>query len=273
MIFYKKVILFFLLLVITFPIQINSQTKETNIYKIIGNDLRISYYDGLCTFSSPARFDKYDWIKFGTTIATTAAFMNFDKDIRKEFSKNHNDIKDKIADIGNVYGNLITPVVIGSGIYSYGLFFKDDYVRETGRMLFESVLFSGIITDATKIIVGRGRPYSERGPYFYKMFTLDEGYVSFPSGHSTVAFAVSSVLANRIHNIYASIGLYTLSTVTALSRVYSDKHWASDVVIGSAIGYFVGDYISSDKKNCNSKNKVTYNIYPSISGLGLKICF
>ncbi|MCX6165921.1 MAG: phosphatase PAP2 family protein, partial [Ignavibacteriae bacterium] len=149
----------------------------------------------------------------------------------------------------------------------------DEYVRETGRMIFEAVLFSGIITDVTKVIAGRSRPYTERGPYFYKMFTFDEGSLSFPSGHSTVAFAVSSVLANRLHNVYASIGLYTLSTVTALSRIYSDKHWASDVVLASAIGYFVGDYISSDKKNCNSKNKVSYNIYPTFSGLGLKVCF
>jgi hypothetical protein len=271
--FYIKVFLFFLLLIIAFPIQINSQTKETNLFKTIGNDFKISFYDGLCTFSSPARFGKYDWIKAGATIATTVAFMNFDKDIRRELSKNHNDTKDKIADIGNGYGNLITPVLLGGGIYSYGLFFKEDYVRETGRMIFESVLFSGIITDATKIIAGRSRPYTERGPYFYKMFTLDEGLISFPSGHATVAFAVSSVLANRIHNVYASIGLYTLSTVTALSRVYSDKHWTSDVVLGSAIGYFVGDYISTENKKCNSKNKVSYNIYPSINGLGLKICF
>ena len=266
---------FFLLLLINSILlaSLDAQTKDTGIFKTIWSDVKISVDEGICTYSSPLRYNSTDWIKAGATIFTTAALMPLDKDLRKEFSKNHNDTKDKIADVGNAYGHLITPVVVGSGIYSYGLFFKNEYVRETGRMVFEAVLFSGIITNVTKVIAGRSRPYSERGPYFYNMFTFNEGSLSFPSGHSTVAFAMSSVLANRIKNVYASIGLYTLSSVTALSRIYSDKHWASDVVLASAIGYFVGDYISSDKKNCNSKNKVSYSIYPAIGGLGLKIIF
>jgi hypothetical protein len=250
-----------------------SQSKETNFFKIIGNDFKTSFDDGVCVFSSPFRFSSADWIKTGAVIMVTGALMPLDKDISKEFAKNHNDTKNKIESVGNGYGNLITPVVLGGGIYSYGLFFKDEYVRETGRMIFESVLFSGIITTVTKTVAGRSRPNSERGPYFYNMFTLNEGSLSFPSGHSTVAFAVSSVLANRIHNIYATIGLYSLSTVAALSRIYSDKHWASDVVLGSAIGYFVGDYISSDKRKCCQNKKVTYNIYPSANGIGMQVCF
>ena len=271
--FYKIILTVILLSFSAVQNDVNSQNKETNLFEIIGSDFKISFYDGLCTFTSPSRFNGSDWMKTGAVIFTTAAFMNYDKDIRREFSKNHNDTRDKIADAGNVYGNLITPVVLGTGIYSYGLFFKDDYVRETGRMIFESVLFSGIITDVTKIIAGRSRPYTERGPYFYNMFTFNEGSLSFPSGHATVAFAVSSVLSNRIHNLYASIGLYTLSTVTALSRIYSDKHWASDVVLGSAIGYFVGEYVSSDRKNCKSKCGVTCKIYPTTNGLGVNLNF
>jgi hypothetical protein len=271
--FYNRLIIISLLFFIFLQSISYSQSKNKGIFNTIGSDFKISFCDGISTFTSPARFSGLDWIKTGAVIFTTAAFMPFDKDIRKEFSKNHTDTKDKIADVGNGYGNLITPIVLGTGIYSYGLFFKDDYVRETGRMIFEAVLFSGIITDVSKIIVGRSRPYTERGPYFYNMFTFNEGSISFPSGHSTVAFAVSSVLANRIHNIYASIGLYSLSTVTALSRIYSDKHWASDVVIGSAIGYFVGDYVSSGNRKCTSKCGVSYKIYPTINGLGMNIIF
>jgi membrane-associated phospholipid phosphatase len=272
-ILFRKAFISLLLINSIFLTSLNAQQKDSCIFSTIWGDVKISVNDGICTYSSPLHFNTTDWIKSSAVILTTAAFMPLDKDIRKEFSKNHNDSKDKIADIGNAYGNLIMPVVVGGGIYSYGLFFKNDYVRETGRMLFEAVLFSGIITDVTKVIAGRSRPYTERGPYFFNMFTFDEGSISFPSGHTTVAFAMSSVLANRIKNIFATIGLYTLSSVTALSRIYSDKHWASDVLLGSAIGYFVGDYISSDKKNCNKKNKISYNIYPEINGLCFKLCF
>lgn len=251
----------------------HSQQNKTDIFKIIWDDVKTSTNDGISTFTSPLKFNSNDWIKTGAVIITTATLMPLDDGIRKEMSKNHDNTKDKITDFGNAYGNLITPVVVGGGFYSYGLFFKDGYTLETGRMIFEAVLFSGIITNITKVISGRSRPYTERGPYFFNMFTLSEGSLSFPSGHTTVAFAMSSVLSNRIHNIYATIGLYSLSTLTALSRIYYDKHWASDVVLGSAIGYFVGDCISSEKKNCKSKNKISYNIFPSIGGLVINICF
>jgi hypothetical protein len=268
----KPFTLVYILLTFNFSV-LYSQQKEQGVFETVWKDVKISFNDGINTFSSPARFNNTDWIKTGGVLLTTAAFMSFDKDIRKEFSRNHNDTKDKIADVGNAYGNLIFPVIIGGGIYSYGLFNKDEYVRETGRMIFEAIAFSGIITDVTKVIAGRSRPYTERGPYFYNMFTFNEGSLSFPSGHATVAFALSSVLSNRIKNTYVSIGLYSVSTLTALSRIYSDKHWTSDVIFASAIGYFVGDFVSSDKKNKNSNDKLYYKIYPSIGGMALKIHF
>jgi hypothetical protein len=59
-------------------------------------------------------------------------------------------------------------------------------------------------------------------------------------GHSAVAFAVSSILAGRIKNTYASIGLYSLAALTARSRVYHDEDWLSDTFLGGAIGTVVG---------------------------------
>lgn len=271
---YKRIIISLLLVLNIFTIHSAfSQKKDSTFFGVIWSDVKISVDDGIETYSAPLHFDSKDWIKTGAVILTTAAFMNYDKDIRKEFSKGHNETKDKFSDFGKLYGNSITPVVLGGGIYSYGLLFRNDNVRETGRMLFEAVLFSAIITDVSKVMFGRSRPYTERGPYFYNMFTFDEGSISFPSGHSTIAFAMSTVLSNRINNIYASIGLYSLSTLTALSRIYSDNHWASDVLLGSAIGYLVGDYISSDKKSDSKKNKVSYHINPSVGGFNLIICF
>lgn len=251
---------------------VNSQTKETNVFEIIGNDFKIAFDDGIGVFTSPFRFSESDWIKSGGTLAVTGAFMPFDKDIRKGFSKGHNEKKDKIADAGNLYGNALAPLVLGAGIYTGGLIFKDEYIRVTGRMIIEAVTFSGIITDVSKVVIGRSRPYAEQGPYFYNMFTFNSESISLPSGHSTVAFAVSSVLANRINNTYVSIGLYSISTLTALSRIYSDKHWASDVILGSAIGYFVGDYISSGK-SINASKKTTLRFFPSPDGISMRICF
>lgn len=64
--------------------------------------------------------------------------------------------------------------------------------------------------------------------------------VSFPLGHTTMAFAFSSVLTSLISNPYATIGLYCLVVLTASQRMYSDQHWLSDVILGASIGTAVG---------------------------------
>ncbi|MBI5401860.1 MAG: phosphatase PAP2 family protein [Ignavibacteriae bacterium] len=267
-----KILAFLFVFSSVLSVEIYPQSKESNIFRIIGRDFTESFNDGISVFTAPFRFSGSDWIKTGGTLAVTGAFMPFDGDIRKEFLKGHNNTKDKIADAGNFYGNALVPLVFGAGVYSGGLFLKDEYTRVTGRMIIEAVTFSGIITDVSKVVIGRSRPYSERGPDFYKLLSFKESYFSLPSGHATTAFAVSSVLSNRINNVYVSIGLYSISTLTALSRIYSDKHWASDVVLGSAIGYFVGNYISSDKPKIISK-KTTLKLFPSTGGIVMQICF
>jgi hypothetical protein len=78
-------------------------------------------------------------------------------------------------------------------------------------------------------------------------FNTDQ--TSFPSGHATLAFAFSSVMANYLDNAYWKIGWYSIAALVGTARIYHDKHWLSDVVMGSAIGYFIGDYVSHDPEN------------------------
>ena len=57
-----------------------------------------------------------------------------------------------------------------------------------------------------------------------------------PSGHTSSAFGFAASLADDVHPLWAKIGLYTLATGTAWSRVYDNKHWTSDVVFGALVG-------------------------------------
>lgn len=59
-----------------------------------------------------------------------------------------------------------------------------------------------------------------------------------PSGHATSVWAVATVIADRTDNGFVDAACYGVATLTSLSRIYVDRHWASDVLIGSAIGYF-----------------------------------
>ncbi len=253
------------------------QTGEShgNVFQTIGSDIKTAAVDGFHLLISPANFSNKDLLIAGGTILTTAAVMPFDENFRKFAGRNHSDINDKISDAGKAYGNVITPVIIGGGIYSYGLIFKDEYVRTTGRMLIEAVAYSGAITTVIKTVAGRSRPYTNDGSHFYKPIQFNTAHTSFPSGHSTVAFAMSTVLAERINNTYASIGLYALAGITAASRVYSDDHWASDVFLGAAIGYFTGHFITHNSGTLykSGSGKLNVSFHPSLSGFVLSADF
>ncbi len=62
------------------------------------------------------------------------------------------------------------------------------------------------------------------------------GQNSFPSGHSTSAFAVFTCLALLSNNIFFKMLFFVLAVVCAFSRTYLSQHWLVDITMGSAIG-------------------------------------
>jgi len=237
---------------------------KKNIGNIILDDFKVSFNDGIRTFSTPFHFKTKDVIITASVLSTTALLFTVDDELRTYFHKQNSSFNDNLKNVGNYYGSVYTSLLAGSGFYTAGLFSGNEYIRTTGRMVFESFVISGLITLTIKSVLGRHRPYTEDGSTKFEGPTFNSDYFSLPSGHATAAFALSTTLANRFHNIYASIGLYTLAGISSFARIYDDEHWASDVFLGSAIGYFVADFISG-KKN----NDCAYQIYPTINGLKL----
>jgi membrane-associated phospholipid phosphatase len=79
-----------------------------------------------------------------------------------------------------------------------------------------------------------GRPDIEGSePLDFEPFS---GNNSMPSGHTSAAFGFAASLAEDVHPLWAKIGLYTLATGTAWSRVYDNRHWTSDVVFSAILG-------------------------------------
>jgi membrane-associated phospholipid phosphatase len=134
-------------------------------------------------------------------------------------------------------------------------------------MLFESVVLAGLANMTLKSVIGRSRPQTEEGPFRFRGFQTALERTSLPSGHSTVAFAVSSVLARRIDNPYATVGLYGMAALTAVSRIYHDNHWLSDTFLGAAIGTSVGLAVAGGGE------ETSVSIEPSGSGLRLSYRF
>jgi membrane-associated phospholipid phosphatase len=113
----------------------------------------------------------------------------------------------------------------------------------------ESILVGLGVTTAIKVTVGRARPYVNRDrPHDFGLFrgVRHEEYRSFPSGHSVMAFAAAAAVTDETRRWwpqsvwYIAPAMYGGASLVAVSRMYDNKHWASDVLVGAAIGQFAG---------------------------------
>jgi membrane-associated phospholipid phosphatase len=84
-----------------------------------------------------------------------------------------------------------------------------------------------------KAVTGRSRPDVGEGAYEFHPF---HGAHSFPSGHTTMAFAMAATLGDASGSPWVQGGLYLFAAGTAWSRVYDQRHWPSDVFVGAALG-------------------------------------
>jgi membrane-associated phospholipid phosphatase len=139
---------------------------------------------------------------------------------------------------------------IGGTLFAVGKIGKFDRVADLGWHGTEAVLFAQGITYVLKGFVGRGRPFLSNGrdpdDFVFARGFRSGDWTSFPSGHSSTAFAAASAVTNETTRWWPRsvwvVGplMYAGATAVGLSRMYHSRHWASDVVIGAAIGTFSG---------------------------------
>ena len=166
--------------------------------------------------------------------------MLVDEDLRDLFRRGHDATRDSIAKVGNTAGTSLPAAIIVGGLYIGGLAFDEPFIRMTGRHAGEALLFAGTINVVVKSLLGRHRPDRNDGAFAYHGPTLDDAYQSLPSGHTTIAFALASSLSADIDNPWVTAGLYGIATVTALSRIYDDRHWTSDVILAAGLSTACG---------------------------------
>ena len=208
---------------------------------ILHDDVSHFARDFRSIFSSPAHFDGSDWITVGAVAGSAvAAALWADEPVREYMLDNRSGSTDGLVSVGDHYGRLSTGYYLGSVLYVAGIVSDDDWVRYTGRAVLEAHTFSLLITGILKVVAGRSRPYRFEGNGKFNWFATENSEWSFPSGHATASFAISSALGRRIDRPWATAGLYALSGITVLDRIYDDKHWLSDTIVGAAIGTAVG---------------------------------
>jgi membrane-associated phospholipid phosphatase len=140
-------------------------------------------------------------------------------------------------------------IFLAGATYVYGRAEDSPRSAELGLRTLESIGAAGFTTYLIKGVAGRARPYvrGDTMPHDYKFGRgfRDDNYTSFPSGHVTTAFAAASAASQEIGYLWPHASqlwtplLFTSASLVGVARIYEDKHWASDVVAGAAVGTIV----------------------------------
>jgi membrane-associated phospholipid phosphatase len=223
-----------------------------------GDDVNHVLLTGRNVFTAPLSWDSKDFINLGATVGLTAIAFAADNESFNLAKRNHSSFNDELFKADQVY-YIPTCAVLTAGLYGYGVIEKDKDIRRLGLNLGEAILYSAIVDEALKIIVGRTRPYAGLPKSDFHPFQKSFERTSFPSGHTTLAFAVSTVMANYYDNIWWQAGWYTAAGLVGAARIYHEKHWLSDVVAGGLISHFIADYISGKPLN---KEQMEISVIP-----------
>jgi membrane-associated phospholipid phosphatase len=222
------------------------------------------WHETILFAKQPTKWKGKDWLTVGTLTATTFLAMPFDERIAESSQGNQRFVF--LGNMGTLYGEWYSIVGVAAAFEVYGLIAKDSIAKKITIELLQAGIYSELLTEVIKVTVGRARPYRNEGAFSFSPFTLDASFQSMPSGHTTSAFALSTVMSRHAKTTFWKIIAYLPAGLTMFARVYQDKHWVSDEILGAGIGFFVGNWVVDLHEGKRHKINVT-----SLAPLGISI--
>jgi len=173
------------------------------------------------------------WWHSAIAVGGLSALMLLDRPVQR-FAQNHRGAgSDDVAGGFRHFGQPEGYGTVTAGLILAGLLSHDPNLTRAGGRLGASVLLAAGFVGGSKLVAGRPRPDQSLDADGFVPFS---GQGSLPSGHSALAFAFATSLADDIHQPLATVGLYTLAGGVAWSRVNDNRHWLSDVAAGALVG-------------------------------------
>lgn len=196
-------------------------------------------------------FNRENVTPFLLSAAAVGLSSLVDDDVRERIM----DDDDELSDAAEDYFGALAMGIVTTGLFISGQNSDDPVYRDMSYDMGVAVASNVIVTMVLKEAVGRTRPNE-----------ADDK--SFPSGHTSNAFTMATVL-DAHYGRRAGIPAYVLASLVGISRIRRDAHWLSDVVAGAALGYLTGRTVV--RQNSKSDRKVTFTPSLSSSFQGLVI--
>jgi membrane-associated phospholipid phosphatase len=221
-------------------------------------------------FTAPAHWKGHDWAVFGIGTAAVAGLTLADKHLRTEALRGDAPLETRLANDFRYFGNYAAFSLLGA-FYIGGRLGHNEKLQETAfDGIVASIFAGGVIAGVLKEVTGRVRPAAHRGVYTFHPFS---GNASFPSGETTEAFAVGSVIAAHYPSLWVEIACYGTASLVGFARMRQDGHWASDVLAGALIGTTVGRAVVHINQRLRARVAVAPLLAPGTRGLSLHTAF
>jgi membrane-associated phospholipid phosphatase len=198
-----------------------------------------------------ALFTHRDLVAAGVLAAGTLLLLPMDRGIAEEFRDPGPQRSTALRNGAKAFDFLGDPgtLVFSVAAFGAGRVVHSPHLTDLGLHTTEAIVVSGAATGLLKGVLGRQRPYVSPGDA--DDFSVGHGFAdgrraSLPSGHATAAFATAAAVTEETRHWWPKapwvVGplLYGGAALVGLSRMYDDRHWASDVVLGAGIGTLSG---------------------------------
>ena len=201
------------------------------------------------------------WLDAGTLglgLAGSLALMGVDERIARRLQEDRYQGNSTYQDVSDVAAAINEKSLFAAGIVTYGIAKLVHAPRTTTDIAWhttESIFVASATSTVIRGILGRSRPFvtldtltRDRNAHDYKPgkgFT-QLAYRAYPSIHAASAFATAAALTaeTALHSRRAAYVVgpisYSIAALPGLARMYKDKHWASDVAMGAALGAVSG---------------------------------
>jgi membrane-associated phospholipid phosphatase len=212
--------------------QPNSSKSSTS--GLIKRSLKRGLEDQKEIYSAPFRPSNIKWDAL--FLAGTGALLATDRRISRSLPDTHLNISRNSSNVA-----IVGMSIVSGAIWVYGRKGDHPHARETGDLELETLANTFIVYTGMQFLAGRERPDEGTGNgRFWKHNGFNS---SFPGGHAMFSWAMATVLAHEYPKPWVEWLSYGAATTVTVGRFVGREHFASDVAVGSVLGYLIGTHI------------------------------
>jgi hypothetical protein len=210
-----------------------TSTSESH-HGLIGRSIRRGLEDQKNLYLAPFKPSNFKWdLLF---VAGTGGLIAADRRIEENLSKAHFNTYQTTSDvlIGGLSGSLVA-------VWVYGIKTDNRHAKETGELELETLSNTFLIYLPMQLIAGRQRPGEGNGNGdFFQHHAMN---TSFPAGHAMFSWSMATVAAKEYPKLWVQLLAYGTAASVTTTRFLAHDHWASDSLLGSGLGFAIGQYI------------------------------